>query len=113
VTDESERAGVRKKLPGRRPLPEHLPRREIFGDPDEPGSRDQWPGCGDPRSNGRVCRDDRERSRQRGVGRAAIGQIVDPQPDDSRAFALQQEAAATQRDRDAMSELDPGNETVG
>jgi multidrug resistance efflux pump len=33
---------------------------------------------------------------------AAIGQIADPQPDDSRAFALQQEAAATQRDRDGM-----------
>ena len=32
----------------------------------------------------------------------AIGQIADPQADDARSFALQQEASATQRERDAM-----------
>jgi multidrug resistance efflux pump len=33
---------------------------------------------------------------------AAIGHIADPQADDARSFALQQEASATQRERDAM-----------
>ena len=34
VADENESAAVRKKSPGRRPLPEHLPRREIVHTPD-------------------------------------------------------------------------------
>ena len=34
VTDEDDSAAVRKKSSGRRPLPEHLPRREIVHSPD-------------------------------------------------------------------------------
>jgi transposase len=34
VTDENDSAAVRRKSPGRRPLPEHLPRREIVHTPE-------------------------------------------------------------------------------
>ena len=34
---------------------------------------------------------------------ATLGQIEDPHPDDGRAFALQQDLAAAQRERDLMS----------
>ena len=41
LTDEDDSAAVRKKSSGRRPLPEHLPRREIVHTPDC-----TCPGCG-------------------------------------------------------------------